>query len=769
VYIKKLPSLCRRQYKKLFFRAFLTAGYVKSPPTASIFKAAGYAWPVVLFSFILTVYERMHRFRLFFVMAANNLLLFAVTGRSQPAFVQEGGPTAPDTICYPFYNGVQMIEIDHVGRWQRTVDYYEGTRPRALQWSDLIPPPEPNEYLFRDTNRQIVNAFNNARPFDILTLAFSAVPLQPNKNRPWMNRLFHRMPETPARLKKSHREKDDYRFNGFYKVYIRNGTASKKPLRRDVGDFVMQPGDVTGLIDSFGNVRIPIAYENILPLQGDLLVKKNGRWGIIDKNEKVRVPLEYDEAKGYPFDKDIVLYHNGKPVITYDTESRTAVTPQTYDWMDTEAMADYQRNPLHNSGATVFMVRKNGKNGFIDAAYREVTAPVYDYCTGYFRNGLTPVNRNKKWGYINTKGTEVIACVYDDATEFDNGIAKVLRNGRFYCINTRGNDTAGCSETWRNWEKDKYAADYIPGLTVVNRSYTYGVVNAKNEVVIPLIYERIEGIKVYERISTFLPHYLRVRRHSKTGIIDTEGREVLPCVYDKIDDFKASTGYAVTEINERFGLVDKSFRIILPCTYEGLNPFSLPGRIIFTENKLLGWMDYNGRVLVAPQYSDIGWPHNGYMQVGKEKLYGMIDTAGKEMIPVKYQHLATQFYNGCLMAAREKKWGFLDSTGAVAVPFVYDDARNFEQAITGVKKGAVYGFIDRSGKALTPFIYEFINHQWNMDSTVQVRRNGKIGFVDIGGREVIPCIYDDDRGFSPASGHYLKLKKEWMWVKKPVQ
>ncbi len=708
----------------------------------------------------------MPRLSLFFVIATSNLLLLALNARSQPVFVQEGGPKVPDTIYYPFYNGVQMIEIDHLGRWVRTVDYYEGTRPRAESWSRIIPPPAPNEYLFRNTNGKIVKAFNNPLPLDVLTLAFANLPPHPDKNRPWLIRSGHTVKEIPARLKNSFPQKDDYQFNGFYKIYSRQNTSSKRERLHSTSDFIMLPGELAGLIDSFGNVRIPMQYENILPLQGDLLAKKNGRWGIIDKNEQVLVPLEYDEGRGYAYAKDIVFYRNGKPVTTYDTESRTTIKPHTYDWMDTEAIADYQRNPLHNSGATVFMVRKNGKTGFIDEAYREVTAPVYDYCNGYFRNGLTRVNRNKKWGYINTKGTEVIACVFEDATEFDNGMAKVMRNGRFYCINTRGADTSGCKETWRNWEIANNEMACNTGLTAVKRSQLYGMVNAKNEVVIPLIYERLQCIDANDAKIRYVPGYLKVYYHGKYGIIDTEGRQVLPSIYDMIDDFKGGKSVAITAINGKYGMIDKSFRILLNCEYEGLNPFTLPGHIIFTENNLLGWMDYNGRVQMKPQYNEINWPHNGYTQVKKGKLYGIIETNGREIIPAKYQQLGLQFYNGYLMAASREKWGFIDSTGATVIPFLYDDTRNFEQAITGVKKGSAYGFINRSGKEVTPFAYEFIGYSWFTDSTVEVRRNGKIGYVDAGGREVIPCIYKESRGYSPAKGHYLMLNGGWLWVKR---
>lgn len=709
----------------------------------------------------------MHRFSPFFI-TASSLLLWSVTAHPQPSFVQKGGPKVPDTIYFPFYNGVQMIEIDHLKRWQHTVDFYNGTQPRAISWSRIIPPPPPNEYLFRNTAKQIIKAFNNPLPLLKLTRAFAQLPLLPAKNKPWLNRPCHATKEIPVWLKTSHRVKDDYQFNGFYKIYKRLYTIIKRKEQYREVDFIMQPGELTGLIDSLGNIRIPMLYEAILPLQGELLVKKKGRWGIIDKNEQVRVPLEYDEAQGYSTNKDIVFYRKGQPVIAYDTESKTIVQTTTYDWIDTEAIANHQSDPLRNSGATVFMVRKNGKTGLIDASYREVTAPVYDYCYSQFRNGLTRVNRNKKWGYINTRGVEVIDCVYDDATEFAENTAKVLRNGRFYCINSRGQDTSGCDETWRDWEKAEYASSCFNGLTTVQREHTYGVINTKNEVVIPVMYDNLHCIGGYDGQNYFLQGYFRVRRQGKFGIIDTGGKEILPCIYDMIDDFKTDKGLSVIEINEKFGLVDKSFRILLPCVYEGLDHFTLEEQVIFIENNLRGIMDYNGRVLLKPQYDEINRAHNGWMQVKKRNLYGIIDTTGKEIIPIKYPQLGSRFYNGYLIAGSKKKSGFIDSTGTIVIPFIYDEVGNFEQPVAAVKKNGAYGFIDRSGKEAAPFVYERVNGSWRVDSTMMVWQDGKIGFVDASGRRVIPCIYDEARGFSPSKGYELSRNGQWIWVK-PVK
>ena len=48
------------------------------------------------------------------------------------------------------------------------------------------------------------------------------------------------------------------------------------------------------------------------------------------------------------------------------------------------------------------------------------------YWSNNFSEGLANVKINGKWGYINTKGEEVIPCQYDAANPFSEGVAVVI-------------------------------------------------------------------------------------------------------------------------------------------------------------------------------------------------------------------------------------------------------------------------------------------------------------------------------------------------------
>ena len=53
--------------------------------------------------------------------------------------------------------------------------------------------------------------------------------------------------------------------------------------------------------------------------------------------------------------------------------------------------------------------------------------------------GLMPVKKNGKWGYIDGDGNLVIPCIYDEVSLFNGGIAIVKYNGKEYVIDKKGN------------------------------------------------------------------------------------------------------------------------------------------------------------------------------------------------------------------------------------------------------------------------------------------------------------------------------------------
>jgi len=124
-------------------------------------------------------------------------------------------PTKIDTSYYPFYNGVQMIEIDHIGYWDRKIYFLEQSTPRAMPHSMYNPMPIGNEFFFRDTTGVIVKAFNTEKSLDELTKLFKKIPINKKHGLSSFSP-YHSSPRTGGSWYQSPQSSFD--FLGHYKV-----------------------------------------------------------------------------------------------------------------------------------------------------------------------------------------------------------------------------------------------------------------------------------------------------------------------------------------------------------------------------------------------------------------------------------------------------------------------------------------------------------------------------------------------------------------------
>ncbi|MBK6833780.1 MAG: hypothetical protein IPG89_05675 [Bacteroidetes bacterium] len=92
-----------------------------------------------------------------------------------------------DTLYYPFYNGVQMIEVDHIGQWDRMIFHLEQSQPRAMPHSMFHPQPIGNEYYFRDTSGKIIHTFGSASSIEKLTKYFLEKKISKQKTTKGLN------------------------------------------------------------------------------------------------------------------------------------------------------------------------------------------------------------------------------------------------------------------------------------------------------------------------------------------------------------------------------------------------------------------------------------------------------------------------------------------------------------------------------------------------------------------------------------------------------
>ena len=207
----------------------------------------------------------------------------------------------------------------------------------------------------------------------------------------------------------------------------------------------VQLGSKIGFIDKTGKEVVLLKYDEASLYgfydEGDFLpVKLNGKWGFINKTGKEIIPIKYDSI-------------NGKKTEFVGRESPGS------RYLHMEKSFTYGSIYGHFKSGGLALVELKGKWGFIDETGKEVIPIKYDsislekekFVAGeripsykhdideYFSyGGFARVKLNKKWGFIDKTGKEVIPVKFEEARDFKDGLARVKLKGKWGMIDKLG-------------------------------------------------------------------------------------------------------------------------------------------------------------------------------------------------------------------------------------------------------------------------------------------------------------------------------------------
>ena len=92
----------------------------------------------------------------------------------------------------------------------------------------------------------------------------------------------------------------------------------------------------------------------------------------------------------------------------------------------------------------LFKVEKDGKYGFVNTS-GELVTPCELLVVENFIDGFARVAQDGKFGFVNTSGELAIPCQWDDAWDFNNGLAVVEKNGKVGVIDKTGKQVVACA------------------------------------------------------------------------------------------------------------------------------------------------------------------------------------------------------------------------------------------------------------------------------------------------------------------------------------
>jgi len=176
--------------------------------------------------------------------------------------------------------------------------------------------------------------------------------------------------------------------------------------------FIIKDSEGLKIVSVGGKPVIKGVFDDIFLIgemeRYQILVGKNGMWGIYEPNGTAVTEMIFSD-----YSPGSTL---ASPTLTIDD--------RTYD-----IHAIYQEG--------LMVVEKDGKYGCIDTKGKEVVPTIYDQINK-FENGRAIVIADEKEGCIDHTGKELIPCIYDEIEGFHNGKAIVKVDDKYGIVDSYG-------------------------------------------------------------------------------------------------------------------------------------------------------------------------------------------------------------------------------------------------------------------------------------------------------------------------------------------
>lgn len=293
-----------------------------------------------------------------------------------------------------------------------------------------------------------------------------------------------------------------------------------------------------------------------------------------------------------------------------------------------------------------------------------------------------------------------------------------------------------------------------------------GIINLKNEVIVPVIYDKID-LLIYYALKENLIELALVKKHGKYGLIEPlTGKIIAPAEFVAIEaypQFEFGINILVTvpeknrdpeyyeEINKRYQKYKKSL------SSRGIDLTVSSFQWLFL-NPLYGVVDINGKEIIPLKHwqikllYDVHNPEDTYFEVtnndNREK--GLFDINGKEIMSVAYDELSVNEDDNdrieSIIAKKDNKYGMFNKRGKVLLPIEYEAIDDYFYETYKVRKNELYGVVDTKGTILIPVIYDEIDRYQSGGGFIKVKKNNLYGayFVKEGKKTTIKKIFSTE-------------------------
>ncbi|MGV0754380.1 WG repeat-containing protein [Empedobacter brevis] len=207
----------------------------------------------------------------------------------------------------------------------------------------------------------------------------------------------------------------------------------------------------------------------------------------------------------------------------------------------------------------------------------------------YYEDGRRKENHipnTEKFGLLNSKGEFIID--FNNNYSFigiENGLIYVIQNNLYGIIDDKNEILVPLEYEEMDIKKQE--------IIIAKKNTKYGIITKENKILVPFIYDNIFSYAENELANTF---YVIVSKDNKNGIIDKNHKFIVPLSKtDLVFVTKKSIGI---KKGNNYNLVDYNLKAILPNDFENMYLIDIEGTGIYATNKGYGYyFDLDGKLL----------------------------------------------------------------------------------------------------------------------------------------------------------------------------
>lgn len=452
-------------------------------------------------------------------------------------------------------------------------------------------------------------------------------------------------------------------------------------------------------------------YDTIV-ISSFIFMQKDGYWGVINKSGKTLLDFDYQAIKLIPkyerpkdrtktrpylylssttYDK-LLTKKNGKWGITsFYIKPIPGGAEYTWEYLDTcsyftkELISHQYENILGGEKKHIWFAKQDGYWGSLDPKTEQwKIPPIYER----IENVHSPhhlVKLNGKWGVVNENNQIILPIEYDDIRH-----NLIQKNGKWGCFNIR-------QEKWVIpilYDKLVRGSEYFK-ILVENK---WGIINTKNEMMVE---------PLYDDILVFQDH-CRIKKDGKWGLIGLNNNQMM--IAPIFENLEIRSFYQIARNGKKSALIDKTGKLLTAFEYDVINSWNKTLLIVYRGTKS-GLINSNGKEVLPIIYDKIYRPSNDWRPnkrrekkfgvLEKDGKMGLIDTKGKVVLPAWYQDIKNQSMEQEKIFAVKinNKWGYVNKKSDIIIPCQYDDAFPFnEEEIAKINLAGKSGWIDKKGR-----------------------------------------------------------------------